>query len=559
MTLCSRLERESSKNLKISLVSRFLRDVPKRDIKQVVYLLLGRPFPRWDERTLDVSWAIVSSVIKKLARVDDHTLIEALNKTGDLGAAAEEIFRERKLKKQASLIDKELTISDVARSLESIAELVGEGARERKERVLESILGQADPDEIKYLVKILLGEMRTGFNEGLMELAISRAFGVNTEVVRRASMLSGDLGEVAENAKLHGSESLRKMKFRFFRPIRPMLAQNAESLSEILETHGGRTALEFKLDGMRVQIHKLDDKVRIFSRRLTDVTSSFPEVESTVKKGLQAREAVLEGEVIAVGEDGSPLPFQYLMRRFRRIREADATLRAIPVKLFLFDLLLVDGEILIDSPYIERRERLSEIHGEIPVVEQIITEDIEHAKSFFEKAIEQGHEGIIAKNLNSTYTPGVRGKNWLKLKEVLEPLDLVIVAAEYGHGRRHKWLSDYYLAARDKEEDRFYVVGKTFKGLTDEEMSELTETLEKLAVRREGRRVHVKPEVVVEVLYNEIQRSPKYECGLALRFARISRIRYDKDPRESDTIQRVREIYEKQFEKKSRYRVEDRF
>ncbi|MCD6530555.1 ATP-dependent DNA ligase [Candidatus Bathyarchaeota archaeon] len=495
----------------------------------------------------------MSSVIKKLARVDHSVLIEALNKTGDLGAATEEIFRERRLRKQASLIDKELTISDVAYGLESIAESMGEGARERKERILESLLGQADPEEAKYLVKILLGEMRTGFSEGLMELAISKAFGVDEEAVRRAFMLSGDLGEVAEKAKVYGLEGIKKTSFSFFRPIRPMLAQNAESLSEILEAHGGKTALEFKLDGMRVQIHKLGDEVRIFSRRLTEVTSSFPEVESIVKKGLQARKAVLEGEVIAVGEGGSPLPFQYLMRRFRRIREAESMSRAIPVKLFLFDLLLLDGDLLIDSPYIERRERLSEVCGEIPMVEQVITGDIDSAKRFFKKAIDQGHEGIIAKKLDSTYIPGVRGKNWLKLKEVLEPLDLVIIAAEYGHGRRHKWLSDYYLAARDEEGDLFYVVGKTFKGLTDKEMSELTENLEKLAVKREGRRIYVKPKIVVEVLYNEIQMSPKYECGLALRFARISRIRYDKDPRDSDTIQRVREIYERQFKKKSKY------
>jgi len=223
------------------------------------------------------------------------------------------------------------------------------------------------------------------------------------------------------------------------------------------------------------------------------------------------------------------------------------------VKLFLFDVLLINDELLIDLPYVERRRRLSGICGGIPLIEQTVTGDAEYAEKFFEESIKQGHEGLIAKKPDSPYTPGVRGKNWFKIKKTLDPLDLIIVAAEYGYGRRHKWLSDYYLAARDEETGELYIVGKTFKGLSDEEIMELTDILEDTTIRREVRRVYVKPKIVVEVLYNEIQKSPKYRCGLALRFARISKIRYDKDVRDADTIQRVREIYERQFEKKSKY------
>jgi DNA ligase-1 len=228
----------------------------------------------------------------------------------------------------------------------------------------------------------------------------------------------------------------------------------------------------------------------------------------------------------------------------------------IPVKLYLFDVLYLNGESLISLPYTQRRQILGEISGEVPLTKQLVTDNVEEARLFLKEAINHGHEGLMAKRLDSPYTPGIRGKHWLKIKPVLEPLDLVIVAAEYGYGRRHEWLSDYYLAARDAETGEFLTVGKTFKGLTDAEIIEMTKRLKELAVKEEPRRVVVIPKIVVEVAYNEIQKSPKYKCGMALRFARITRIREDKAPEEADTIQRVREIYEKQFLKKGRYRAD---
>jgi len=225
----------------------------------------------------------------------------------------------------------------------------------------------------------------------------------------------------------------------------------------------------------------------------------------------------------------------------------------IHVNLYLFDLLYINGQSLIALPYLERRRKLGEIAGNIPLTRQIITSNPSEAEHFLKEAIEKGHEGLVAKKLDSPYTPGIRGKRWFKIKESLEPLDLVIVAAEYGYGRRHEWLSDYYLAARDSENGEFLMVGKTFKGLTDEEIIEMTKRLKELTIMEERRRVVVTPRIVVEVAYNEIQKSPKYKCGMALRFARITRIRDDKSPEEADTIQRVRKIYKKQFEKKAEY------
>jgi DNA ligase-1 len=416
------------------------------------------------------------------------------------------------------------------------------------------MLSQASPLEAKYLVKVMIGEMRTGFHEGLMEVAVAKAFEVALETVQTASMLTGDVGETAAILKTKGKEGIASLKFRVFRPIKPMMAQMAGDVNEALEEAEGPLAFEYKLDGARIQIHKSGDKVRIYSRRLTDVTESLPEIADLVRNEIGGGEAILEGEVIALGKDrASPLLFQHLMRRFRRVHGIDEMAKKIPLELQLFDVIYYNGESLIDVPYERRRKKLTEIAGRIPLTKQIVTDNPQQAKDFLTEALNSGHEGLVAKKLSSSYTPGIRGKRWFKIKQILDPLDLVIVAAEWGYGRRHKWLSDYYLAARDAETGELATVGKTFKGLTDDEIIAITERLKGLVVREEPHLVTVVPKIVVEVAYNEIQKSPKYDCGMALRFARITRIRDDKSPDDADTIQRVREIYEKQFEKKAKF------
>jgi len=551
--LCEKLKTISKRTLMVSLVAEFLKHLHADEVEPATSMILGRPFPKWDQRTLEVSWATLSGLIKRLTKVDWKSFTDAFSKTGDIGAATKIVFEASKIQKQTTLLEKPLTILEVRRSLEAIAETSGYGSRERKERLLETLLGEATPLEAKYIVKILIGEMRTGFHEGLMELAVSKAFKVPHDLVRRAGMLTGDIGEVASIAKTQGREGTSKLQFQVFRPIKPMLAQTAEDVNEALKEHEGETAFEYKLDGARVQIHKSKDTVRIYSRRLTDVTESFPEIVRLTLDEIKAGEAILEGEIIAVGEDGSPLPFQHLMRRFLRVHGIENMVERIPVELYFFDLIYLDGQSLITDSYVERRKKLGEIAGNIPLTKQIITGNPHEAARFLKEAMNKGHEGLVAKKLDSPYTPGIRGKRWFKIKESLEPLDLVIVAAEYGYGRRHDWLSDYYLAARDLESGEFPVIGKTFKGLTDEEIIEMTKRLKESTIKEEHRRVVVTPEIVVEVAYNEIQKSPKYKCGMALRFARITRIRDDKSPEEADTIQRVREIYEKQFEKKARF------
>lgn len=550
--LCGKLEATSKRALMVGFVADFLERLPLDEVEPAISMILGRVFPKWDSRTLDISWATLRSTIKGLTQVDWRDFLEAFSKTGDIGAATKTIFERSKIRRQTMLVDKPLTILEVRRNLEAIAEATGCGSRERKERLLETLMGRTTPLEAMYIVKIVVGEMRTGFHEGLMELAVSKGFNIPRELVRRASMLVGDIAEVAAIAKVGGEEGVLKLQFRVFRPIRPMLAQIAENVSDVLNEHGGKTAFEFKLDGARVQIHKLEDEVKIYSRRLTDVTNSLPEVTQLIREEAEARDAILEGEVIAVSKEGDPLPFQHLMRRFRRVHDIEEMVKQVPVKLYLFDLIYLNGRSLTDHSYLKRRERLEKIAGDIMLTKQLITGKQQEAEEFLREAINDGHEGLMAKRLDGTYTLGVRGKHWLKIKETLEPLDLVVVAAEYGYGRRHNWLSDYYLAARDAESGEFLMVGKTFKGLTDEEIIWMTNRLKELAVGEDHGKVVVTPQIVVEIAYNEIQKSPKYKCEMALRFARISRIREDKGPEEVDTIQRVRRIYKKQFERKAK-------
>ena len=550
--LGEKLDSTTKRLFKISTVASFLKNLEPDEVEPAVLMILGRPFPKWDQRTLEVSWATLSDMIQRISGVDWKVFSEAFGQTGDVGSATKTVFERSGIKKQTALIESPLTVLEVKKSFEKIAETSGSGSRTRKERLIEALLSKASPLEAKYLVKIFIGDMRTGFHEGLMEQSVSQAFSVPLKTVQEASMISGDVGAVASILRTEGAEGLRRVQFHVFRPVSLMLAQMANSIEEALEEHGGKSAFEYKYDGARVQIHKADGEVKIFSRRLTDVTESLPEIVE-LAKNLRVREVILEGEVVAVDERGFPIPFQHLMRRFRRVHDIAGMAEKIPLRLYLFDLLYLNGENMVSETYIQRRERLAEVADGISLTSQLVTGKLDFAERFLKDAMDAGHEGLMAKRLDSPYTPGVRGKRWLKIKPVLEPLDLVVVAAEWGYGRRHGWLSDYYLAARDSESGEFQVIGKTFKGLTDAEIIEMTKLLKDLTVKVESRRVVVVPKIVVEVAYNEVQESPTYESRMALRFARITRIREDKLPEEADTIQRVREIYERQFSKKGRY------
>jgi DNA ligase-1 len=328
--------------------------------------------------------------------------------------------------------------------------------------------------------------------------------------------------------------------------MKPMLAEMARSVSDVFDAMKDPFALEYKLDGARVQIHKKGDTCRLFSRNLTDITESFPDIVHEIVRTVQSDEAILEGEVIAVDGSGAPLPFQVLMRRLGRVRELEKLVQEIPVRLYLFDILVKDGRIFIDMPYEDRWKALEQTS--IPLAPRIVPTTREEGEAFFRKAIEEGYEGLMAKALSSLYTPGVRGRAWLKIKKVLS-LDLVITAADWGYGRRHGWLSNYLLAARDEKSGVYLPVGKTFKGLSDREFQEMTGRLLNLKKEESRWTVSVRPDVVVEVLFSDVQKSTQYKSGFALRFARIARIRDDKSSREIDSIQTVEQIYRQQRQK----------
>lgn len=549
--LCDRLEVTSSRISMVNLVAGFLKTLGFDEVEPAIRMVIGCPLPSWDPRRLNVSYVTLINVVQKLTGADYKQFLEAFHRTGDAGAAAKLLMESKPTKRQQILTQTPLTINEVYRGIESIAEVTGSGSRVKKGRLVEALFSRATPIEVKYLLKNLGEEMRHGFNEGLMEEAIARAFDVTLEQVRRANMLTSDLGLVAKIAKGKGKEGLEKLGVTLFHPIKPMLAEAAQNVKEALEEHGGTTSLEYKLDGARVQIHKSANQVGIFSRHLADVTDSLPDIVKLIKQEIKANTAIVEGELIAVGFDGKPRPFQFIMQRFRRVRGIEEKLEEMPVTLYLFDALYVNGQSLIDLPYLERRKRLIEIAGRIPLTGEIVASNAEEAQQFFDKSLTDGHEGLVAKQFDSAYTPGVRGKKWLKLKRILDTLDLVIVAADYGYGYRHAWLSDYYLAARDTETNKLEVIGKCFTGLTNDEIKAMTQRLKELAIAERGRTVIVQPKIVLEIAFSEIQKSPHYKGGYALRFARILRIREDKSAEEADTIQRVKQIYDQQFKAKS--------
>jgi len=514
--VCSALRATTKRLEKREIISTFLKSLRRDEVSVAVLLIIGRMFPESEGRALNVGWA---------------TLKKALE-----GG------------RQATLIESPLTILEVQRNLAEIAAASGPDSVKTKRRLLEGLLGRASEEEREVILQNIFGEMRHGVNEGVMLEALADASGAEMETVRLANMLSGDLGLVATTALGGGSEALQSLGLTLFTPIKPMLAMDGGSASDALAEHGGRTATEYKFDGARVQIHKRGGEVRIFSRRLTDVTESVPEIVSLAKV-FGGESLLVEGEVVAVDQTGKPLPFQDLMRRLRRVHDIDTAMKEIPLQLHLFDILYLDGRLLIGEGYETRRMRLASVVPENLLAKSIIASTTGEIESLLHEALDLGHEGLMAKRLDSKYVPGKRGKLWLKIK-LADTLDLVIVAAEWGSGRRQGWLSNYHLAVRDDE--GFAMIGKTFKGLTDAEFKWMTSKLQELKVSEERWGVRVKPELVVEVDYNEIQKSPHYESGYALRFARIKRIREDKGPADADTYERLEQLYERQFERKGR-------
>jgi DNA ligase-1 len=433
-----------------------------------------------------------------------------------------------------------LTVAEVDAAFERIGRLAGPGSQAERRRQLGGLLSRATATEQRFLVGLLSGELRQGALEGVMVEAVARAAGVAPAEVRRAFMLRGALGPVAEVALAAGVPGLRELRLQVGRPLQPMLASTATSVEAAMEKVG-EAGVEWKLDGARVQVHRAGTEVAVFTRTLDDITARVPEVVAAAR-ALPVRAAVLDGEVIALHPDGRPHPFQVTAGRVGSRLEVERLAATLPLTVFAFDLLHLDGDDLIDRPGAERHAALAAVVPEPLRMPRTVTADPAVAAAFLDDALARGHEGVMVKSLAATWEAGRRGAGWLKVKPV-HTLDLVVLAAEWGHGRRRGWLSNLHLGARDPA-GGFVMLGKTFKGLTDKLLTWQTERLLELAAGpTDGWVVQVRPELVVEIAFDGLQVSPRYPGGLALRFARVLRYRPDKRPEEADTIETVRALH----------------
>ena len=510
--LLAKMRQTNSKNEKVSLAASFLMTVPSDQLADTAHLMIGQ---------------ILSA------------------ESGSPGIQFSDIANLESVSQQSTLFSEPLTVSRVAHAFEEIHSISGSRSRQRKTAVLRGLMLDASNAEIEFLLGCITGDMRAGFSEGLLIEAIAKTAGKEPREVVEAFGIIGDIGRVAEGLLGEGKIAERATIFPM-KPIRLMLAESAEDVAEAMEIMGTSVSLEYKLDGIRVQIHRDETGTKIFSRRPTDVTAAIPEIVDAVKS-VKGKSFILDGEVIAFKK--KPLPFQEVMRRVTRETGIADEAKETPLKLFLFDVIFLDGRNLMDQSYEHRARILSEIAPPDLIVPRLTTASNEEALAFMKKSLAEGHEGLIVKNPNGYYHLGKRSRDWIKVKEYVT-IDAAIIAAEWGHGRRSKWLSNYHLGVRNP--DGFSMVGKTFKGLTDSEFVEVTRRLTSAVTKDYGHWVKVKPQIVVEVAFNEVQKSPKYASGMALRFARVIRIRDDKGPDEITTEDELRGIMEKQFTSKAR-------
>ncbi|WP_431876300.1 ATP-dependent DNA ligase [Amycolatopsis sacchari] len=425
-----------------------------------------------------------------------------------------------------------LTVAEVDAALGEVAGLSGSGSAKRRAEALHALFARATADEQRFLFRLLTGELRQGALEGVMVDAIAAAADVPGEAVRRAFMLSGRLPVTALAAVTGGEQALGEFRLRLGRPLRPMLASPAESLDEALREHGS-VLVEYKMDGARIQVHRQGDEVHVYTRTLREITANVGELVRLVRE-LPCESVVLDGETLALTDDGRPRPFQETMSRFGSSREEQV--RELLLRPYFFDCLHLDGVDLLDAPLRERNAALRSVVGEHLIPGEVEPED---ASAILDAALDAGHEGVMVKSLDSVYAAGRRGRAWLKVKPV-HTLDLVVLGAEWGHGRRTGHLSNLHLGARDPDGGPPIMVGKTFKGLTDELLAWQTKRLQEIEARRDDWTVYVRPELVVEIELDGAQVSPRYPGGVALRFARVVRYRPDKEPADADTIDAVR-------------------
>jgi len=535
---------------KTSILADLFKDNPDQ-LENLVLLCMGRPFPYWKNLDLGISSNMMVEIIKASTGRSEKEIKEVWKEEGDLGTATEKMVEE---KTQQQLMSKKVTVERLIEKLEKIAEMEKEGlsesvSQDKKKKNLAELISSSDPVEAKYITRIILQTLRLGVGKGIIRDALSEAFfdGKHSEKIQRAYDLTNDFTEVARACK-GGIEELEKLEIELFRPINSMLAKKVDTIEEGFEEVGEPAAIDYKFDGMRAQLHKKGDEVQIFTRRLENVTEQFPDVKTAIKNNIDSNECIVDAEIVAYKpNDGSTIPFQQLSKRIKRKYDIQRLKEEIPVEVRPFDLIYENGSKL-EEEYQDRWEHLEQIveeeEWEIRMADHRETSDPEEVQKLQQKSLSKGHEGIMMKSLEAEYKPGNRVGYMVKLKPVMETLDLAIIGAKWSEGRRSGWLGRLKLGCWDENEQEYLMIGRMATGLTDEQLEEITEKLKPLVVEEKGREVKVKPEVIIEAEYEEIQKSPNYDSGYALRFPRMKQFREDKD--EADSLGKVENLYDSQ-------------
>ena len=537
--LCQRVEGVSGSLEKIDLVAAFLKNLDDDDLAVASGFIMGDLFSPSMDLVMGVGPSILYEAMARACGCSTERISDMLRATGDPGLVASAAVDKKKPIGFAAFIkDEPLSIKEVYQRLVAVARASGKGSQDAKVKNLQYLFSQATPLEAQYIARLAIEDMRIGIGEGGVRDAIAQAFSQDASKVERAYNLTNDIGLVAVNAR---KGTLADLSVLINHPIKMMLAQVGEGISASMQELGS-AAIEWKYDGARVQIHKDGKRVRIFSRRLEDVTRSLPEIVRLAQE-VRADKAILDGEVVAIGKDSRPLAFQEILKRFRRKYNVEKQAKETPLHLFLFDLIYLDGQSTVDLPLTRRRELLEGIADPSILADQGISDSVQKAEEIYHQALEKGHEGLILKNSMSVYAPGKRGKNWLKIKPVMETLDLAVIGAKWGEGRRASFLGSYRLACLDEATSKLLDIGWVATGLTDEALAELTELFRELILVQNGMEVELKPAVIFEVAYEEIQKSQSYSSGYALRFPRLVRVRDDKSLEEADSLERVESLY----------------
>jgi DNA ligase 1 len=563
---CEKIRSITKKNEKIEIISTYIANLDETSLSIAVLFLSGRVFPTGSNLTLNIGFTTIMQSLSEIAMLDIKDIQNIHLKHGDIGAIAEYAASKKYVISLFNQQD-ELDLSFIYHLFKKIATITGSGSNRNKKNILKGLLIACSPLESKYLIKIITGEMRIGSVESLVEIAISRAFDKELKLIREAMLISGDISQVAVLAK---KNLLHKAIMKPFVPVSFMLADVMFSAEEIINYYNKPLICEFKYDGIRLQLHNFNKEVRLFSRNLAEITYAFPElVKAAIETTIETTNTTLsnqidfivDGELIAF-KNGKPLHFQELQKRLRRKKVTNSIQTEVPVYYFIYDIMYFKNNQVLKKSLLDRKDILSTISFKEPIINSSykIVESIEKVVAIFNESKDLGHEGLIVKDPLSQYHPGKRGRYWMKLKKELDTIDAVIVIAEYGHGKRAGVLSDYTFAIIDEESNdnynndnnfnekniRLKTIGKAYSGLTDKEINEMTKRLREITIEDKGNRIRVRPEIVLEVAFDTIQKSDRHNSGFALRFPRIKNIRTDKGIKDIDTLEKVRQIYKNQ-------------